>query len=375
MLDAVAYDLTHPGTITIQNLTSGNDYMVQIWVSGTTGDAVKIMYTENDLERLGYNEKKAFIGAGVTADDTVMLVCTLDRCFVAGLAYFLGVKSLGATAIRSGMNHLDSQRHVLQETQPNVIVGVPSFLRRLGNYLQVKNETTILNRIERIICIGESIRDIPLNLLPVGTELEEIFNAKVFSTYASSETVTTFCECEAQCGGHLHPDLAIVEILDENNNPVNDGELGEVVVTPLQTEGMPLIRFKTGDISFKIPKPCSCGRNSVRLGPILGRRQQMLKIKGTTLYPQMIFNILSEQPGVLEYYINISNDANLIDQCEICVAIDDLITYEQLNKRLNAELRLNLPLKIYPIDDIKQKVFTPISRKPIRVFDSRKLRK
>lgn len=92
------------------------------------------------------------------------------------------------------------------------------------------------------------------------------------------------------------------------------GEAGEVVVTPLAVEGMPLIRFKTGDISFLMTEPCSCGRNTPRLGPIIGRKKQMLKIKGTTVYPPALFNTLAQIEAVDDYYIEVSSDQALVDQ-------------------------------------------------------------
>ena len=97
--------------------------------SGTTGCPTRIMYTDYDLNRLAYNEKKSFAGCGITAEDIVLLTCTIDRCFVAGLAYFLGVRSLGATAIRNGLNTLESQEDIILRMNPTVIVGVPTFLK------------------------------------------------------------------------------------------------------------------------------------------------------------------------------------------------------------------------------------------------------
>ena len=131
----------------------------------------------------------------------------------------------------------------------------------------------------------------------MGENLEEVWGAKIYSTYASSETITSFCECTAQRGGHLHPDLAVVEIVNEQGEVLAPGETGEVVVTPLQIEGMPLLRFRTGDISFMVDEPCACGRFSPRLGPILGRKKQMIKFRGTTLYPNSLYAVLDSFPG------------------------------------------------------------------------------
>ena len=104
--------------------------------SGTTGKPTRIMYTENDLQRLAYNEAVSFAGCGITSDDIVLLTCTIDRCFIAGLAYFLGVRNLGATAVRNGLNSFESHLEIIQRMNQTVIIGVPSFLYKLGLFLQ-----------------------------------------------------------------------------------------------------------------------------------------------------------------------------------------------------------------------------------------------
>ncbi len=108
---------------------------------------------------------------------------------------------------------------------------------------------------------------------------------KLYSTYASTEMAASFTECSYGAGGHHHPELLIVEFLDGNDNPVPKGEAGELTITTLGVEGMPLLRFKTGDICHGHYETCKCGRKTMRVGPVIGRRNQMIKYKGTTLYP------------------------------------------------------------------------------------------
>ena len=315
--------------------------------SGTTGKPIKIMYTDFDLKRLAYNEKQSFQGCGLTNKDVVLLTCTMDRCFIAGLAYFLGITSLGASAIRNGHGSLDSHMEVIRRMKPTVIVGVPTFIRKLGMYMKSENNDPSETMISKIICIGEPLRNNKVELLEVGLELQKMWSAKVFSTYASSETITTFCECEAQKGGHLHPDLAVVEIIDDKGGILPNGEIGEVVVTPLMVEGMPLIRYKTGDLSFLINEPCSCGRNSPRLGPILGRKKQMMKVKGTTLHPQEVYAALDTIKGVEEYYLEVTEENDLSDNIAVHVfgkVISDNLSalQDKLQSKLRVKLRIVL---------------------------------
>jgi phenylacetate-CoA ligase len=343
-----------------------------VFSSGTTGRPTRMMYTEHDLLRLGYNEEKSFAGCGVAAEDRVLLTCTMDRCFIAGLAYFLGIRSLGAAAIRSGQSTLEGHAETIGRLRPTVVVGVPTFLKRMGLFLQKTGVDPRKTEVSKLICIGEPLRGRDFELLKVGRDLQEIWAAELFSTYASSETVTTFCECPAQQGGHLHPDLAIVEIVDETGAVVSSGTIGEVVVTPLSVEGMPLIRFKTGDISFLMDEPCSCGRSSPRLGPILGRKRQMMKIRGTTLYPQAVYSALDQMDAVDDYYMVVTSSSDLSDDVTIYAAVNDAsLTADVIQDELQAQLRLRPEVVIADAEAVREMVFAPESRKPVRLIDRR----
>lgn len=341
--------------------------------SGTTGHPTRIAYTEHDLRRLAYNEEKAFLGCGLTRRDVVLLTCTLDRCFIAGLAYFLGIRNIGATAIRNGHGTLNGHAELLRRVRPTALVGVPSFLRKLGSFLHERGVDAAALGVRRLVVIGEPVRDRGMALLRVGRDLEQLWGARVYSTYASSEIVTSFCECTAQNGGHLPPDLAVVEILDERDRPLPAGEVGEVVVTPLGVEGMPLLRFRTGDLSFLLDGPCACGRRAVRLGPILGRKAQMLKVQGTTLYPPAVFAALAEQEDVADYYVSAHSDERLSDRIVLHVALREgaRLTAVELADRLAARLRVKPAVSLEPEADIRAVVYTPESRKPVRFVDRR----
>ena len=341
------------------------------FTSGTTGTPCRIIYTASDLDRLAYNDACGYRAAGMLPGEKVLLTWTIDRCFIAGLAYYQGVIKLGAAAIRNGLNTLESHAEVIKSLRPENIVGVPSFLAKLGGYLA---EAGIDGScVKRLICIGEPIHNRKMELTPLGKKLEEFWPGGVHSTYASSEIVTSFTECSARCGGHPPADLAVVEILDENGERVPDGEVGEVTVTPLQVAGMPLIRFRTGDVSFIIPEPCPCGRGTLRLGPILGRKAQMLKVRGTTLFPNAFFNVLDAIPGVAEYYMEVGG-TGLSDEIRIFVACRDGATPESLEvaEKLYGRVRIHVPVIGVDAETARKKVFGT-SRKPVRFFDMRQV--
>jgi phenylacetate-CoA ligase len=341
--------------------------------SGTTGKPTVIMYTENDLRRLAYNEIISFTSCGMSRDDVVLLTCTLDRCFIAGLAYYLGVKSLGAAAIRNGLSSVESHLEIIQRLKPTVIVGVATFLLKLGRFLQSQDIDPALTGVKKIICIGEPIRDRGLNFLRAGEDLEKLWGARIYSTYASSETITSFCECTVQQGGHLHPDLAVVEIVNDRGEVLPIGETGEVVITPLSIEGMPLLRFKTGDVSFLIDEPCSCGRNSHRLGPILGRSKQMIKFRGTTLYPNSFYAVLDSMPEISDYYITASSDYDLSDIVKVHVAVrKPSCSAEMIMDKLQSHLRVRPEVIIASEDAVRNQVYSENNRKLVRFVDTRK---
>jgi phenylacetate-CoA ligase len=296
----------------------------------------------------------------------------MDRCFIAGLAYFLGIRALGAAAVRNGLNSFASHMEIIQRMQPTVIVGVPSFLHKLGQFLQSSGIEPQKTPVTKIICIGEPVRDVELSLLKMGRYLEEMWAAVVYSTYASSETITTFCECAARRGGHLHPELAVVEIINDKGETLPPGKTGEVVVTAFSVEGMPLLRFRTGDVSFLVDGPCECGRYSPRLGPIIGRKKQMIKYRGTTLYPHAIYSVLDEIPDVSDYYISVSSDFDLSDVLNVHVSLSNgSYPPDRIMDRLQARLRVRPEVVISTDEEIKKRISPATSRKINRFIDMR----
>lgn len=343
-----------------------------VFSSGTTGRPTKIIYTEADLARLAENERRSLLACGLTREDVVLLTCTIDRCFIAGLAYFSGVRALGATAVRNGLGSLESHAEVLRRSNATVLIGVPSFLRKLALYLDDHEIGAKTASVRKLVCIGEPVRDADMMPLPVYADLERLWGAAVYSTYASSETITSFCECTAQRGGHLLPDLGLVEIVDEQGRVRTDGGIGELVVTPLQIEGMPLLRFRTGDVSFLLDEPCACGRRTPRLGPILGRKKQLLKVRGTSIYPQAIFSVLDDLPYVGEYYIEVRSSGDLSDHVIVHLSSGQGsrdVAY--VVREIQARIRIKPEVLIESEEDIRRVVFAPRARKPMRFLDRR----
>ena len=349
------------------------DIIDYVTTSGTLGDPVTFALTENDLNRLAYNEAISFACSGVTKTDVMQLMTTIDRRFMAGLAYFLGARHLGAGIIRVGAGIPELQWDSILKFKPTYLIAVPSFLLKLIEYAKQHDIDINQSGVKGAICIGEPLRNQDFTLNSLAQKITDDWNIALYSTYASTEMNTAFNECEAQQGGHHHPELIIAEILDDDNNPVPDGEIGELTITTLGVEGMPLLRFKTGDMVTAHTEACSCGRNTLRLGPVVGRKKQMIKYKGTTLYPPAMHNILNDFGDVESYIIEISKNTIGTDEISIKIASKNASPklLLQIKDHFRAKLRVAPQIEFQSKETIKKLQFPVMSRKPIMVIDKR----
>jgi phenylacetate-CoA ligase len=344
-----------------------------ITTSGTLGEPVTFAMTEKDLDRLAYNESLSFEVAGLSSEDVIQLMTTMDRRFMAGLAYFMGARKMGAGIVRVGNGIPELQWDTIQRIRPTVIIAVPSFILKIIEYAEKNGIDYKNSSVKKAICIGESLRNTDFTLSTLAQNIKNKWDIELFSTYASTEMSTAFTECSAKKGGHHHPELIIVEFLDENDQPVAENEAGEITVTTLGVEGMPLIRFKTGDIAYHYKEACSCGRNSMRLGPVIGRRQQMIKYKGTTLYPPALYDMLANYPAVKDYYVEVYTNNIGTDEIKICIlSFDQTKSFEKkLKDHFRAKLRVAPQIEFISEEKIRKIKYPEKSRKPISFFDFR----
>lgn len=345
-----------------------------VTTSGTLGDPLTFVLTDKDLERLAYNEHISLACAGGTKNDIYQLMTTIDRRFMAGMAYFLGLKQMGAGVVRVGNGMPEFQWDTIKRLNPTIAIAVPSFLLKLIEFAEQNNIDYKNCSIKKVVCIGEPIRNEDFSYNTLGKRITDKWPVQLFSTYASTEMGAAFTECEVGKGGHHHPELLIVEFLDDNNQPVEKGEAGELTVTTLDVEGMPLIRFKTGDICKAHYDICSCGRNTLRISPILGRKQQMIKFKGTSLYPPALYDILNTVSYIKNFIIEVyTND---IGTDEIVINIGAVNPPENFDKDLKDHFRAKLrvaPNIVLETPEVISKRQNPeMSRKPITFIDKRK---
>jgi len=319
--------------------------------SGSTGTPILVPYTAGDLDRLAYNEQLNFWGAGIRAHDRMLLCVTMDRCFVAGLAYYQGLVKLGATVIRSGPGQPARQWELLERLKPTGLIGVPSFLLKMALWGAEQGFSPRECGIRTMVTIGEPVRRGDGSLTPLGRELEEAWGGRIINNHGATEMETAFGECTAGCGGHVHPELMLAEIVDESGRVLPPGEVGELVVTPLGVEGLPLLRFRTGDIARLHVEPCACGWRTPRLGAVEGRLAQRLKVSGTTIYPEMIFQVLQELPEVKGCYLEVRSSYDLADEINVVVGLHN--PAEQATTARIADLlqaRLRVRPQVTPLD-------------------------
>ena len=348
-----------------------------VTTSGTLGEPVSFACSEKDLQRLAFNEKKSFACAGLGPGNILQLMTTIDKRFMAGLAYFLGIRELGASIIRVGNGIPELQWDTIERLHPDAIMCVPSFIPRLIRYAEEHGIDYRASSVRKIIGIGEGMRDQDFNLNLLGRRIKEKWDVELYATYSSTEMGATFSECPYGCGGHVHPELIIVEIIGENDQPVPDGQVGEIVVTTLGVEGMPLLRFRTGDMAAKITDQCRCGRWSYRLTPLVGRKNNMIKFKGTTLYPPMIVDVLDNCRDIANYQLVLSLNDLGNDDVKVRIGVPDpdpdcdarLIA--DLKNTFRAKIRVAPEVEVCRADLLARDIYLESSRKPLKVVDLR----
>ncbi len=357
-------------------------HQIAEWVttSGTTGQPLRVGLTQADLQRLAENEAVALNIAGLNAGDMLVVALAMDRMFIAGLAYWLGAQKLGATCVRIGSQYFPN----IPLLKPLVPPGARAFLITVPSLVAHRPAGRVAGgiKLQAAIGIGEPLLGTDLHPNSLAGCVAKSLNlpaVRVLSTYASTETCTTFAQGPGCGGGHLNPAMGLVEILDQQNQSVPPGTVGQVVITPLGVRGMPLVRFATGDLAALYTDPCPCGRTTPRLGPILGRQAQMLKVRGTTIWFAAIADLLNSAPEIQDYI--------LVVRCRHDLS-DDMIIYIQLNVAANAipetcrRLRHAAAASLKLAPDIKPCSAAQIarlragrySRKPLRFLDLRPVR-
>ena len=337
--------------------------------SGTSGEPITIPLSKSDLDRLAINEATSLSKMGFDRTDTFQLLLTLDRQFMAGMAYYSGILRMGARVVRNGPGGMLNQWKSIEKIKPTVLIAVPSFISKLIEYADKNAIDYSSSSVKAIVCIGEPIHDTDFSLNALASEIARNWSVRLCSTYASTEMATAFYQCAQNKGCHNNNDLLFTEVLDDEGKQVENGEVGEVVVTTFGVEGMPFVRYKTGDVTTFWSDKCGCGESSLRIGPIQGRRDHMIKFRGTTIYPQNIFNALNSISEVSEYFVEIVQDKITAKEILIYLSEDDVLP-SQLNSiasTLNSLLRVTPTIELVTSAHINKMLLQHSGRKKNRI--------
>ena len=340
--------------------------------SGTTGQISVVGYTQNDLDMWSDCVARALSAAGLSDEDIVQISYGYGL-FTGGLGAHEGVQKLGATVIPASGGNTNRQVQLLRDFEVDALACTPSYALYVGE--TAKEQGVDLHSLPvRVGIFGaepwtEAMRD----------QLENLFGIKAFDIYGLSEIMGPGVgyECECQNGLHINEDNFLIEIIDtETLQPVPDGEYGEVVFTTLTKEGIPLIRYRTRDVSSIIPKNCSCGRTFKRLERITGRSDDMLIIRGVNVYPSQIESILLKMDKVAPHYQIILDKKGSMDTVEVRVelepgvAFDEIREIQAITRSLHAAITSALAISI-DVKVVQPKSLQRSQGKIARVIDLR----
>jgi phenylacetate-CoA ligase len=278
---------------------ASQDELVRYHVSsGTTGKPTVVGYTERDIEAWTTSLARALTSCGLGRGD-VMQVSYGYGLFTGGLGLHYGAERIGATVIPTSVGNTERQLELMQDLRATAIACTPSYLLHMGEVaekigISIKNDTHLRTAILGAEPWSERMRN----------RIQDWLGVKAYDIYGTSELYgPLFCECTEQKGIHIWGDLALVEIIDPNTDePVAPGESGELTITMLQKEALPMIRYRIGDITTQIEETCPCGRTHPRITRIQGRVDDMLIIRGINVFPSQIEHALMGIPQVGQHF-------------------------------------------------------------------------
>ena len=320
--------------------------------SGTTGKPVVAGYTKGDIEVWSEAIARIVTAGGIDENDVVQISFGYGL-FTGGFGLHYGIEKVGATIVPMSSGNTQKQLMLMQDFGTTALVATPSYAMYLSEMIKEKGIPRDNFKLKYGLFGSEAMSE------KMREKLEDSMGILVTSNYGLTEVMGPGVsgECIYKCGEHINEDMFIVEIIDPKTGEVLPyGESGEVVITTLTKEAMPVLRYRTRDISYIIPEPCTCGRTSYRLAPIQGRTDDMLKIKGVNLFPSEIESVVLEFPQVSPNYQLILRRENMLDTLEIVVELVDGSLLErfseieklenEMKERLHSVLGLRAKLRL-----------------------------
>lgn len=287
--------------------------------SGTTGKPVVVGYTRGDLETWAELVARMVTQAGVTEGDVVQITFGYGL-FTGAFGLHYGLERVGATVVPASVGNTEKQIMLMQDFGTTVLVGTPSYALHLGETARYMGVDPASLQVRLGLFGSESWSE------QMRAELERMWGMKATDNYGLSEVIGPgVCgECTAAPGMHISEDHFLVEIIDpQTGETLDEGREGEVVITTLTKEAMPVIRYRTRDISLINPEPCPCGRTTARLRRVSGRTDDMLIISGVNVFPSQIESVLMEIEGVSPHYQIVVEKKGFLDHLEVRVELTE----------------------------------------------------
>ncbi|MFW6259743.1 MAG: phenylacetate--CoA ligase family protein [Tangfeifania sp.] len=342
--------------------------------SGTTGKPTVVGYTRNDLQMWSEVVTRTLCMSGVHKNDIVQVAYGYGL-FTGGLGLHYGTENLGATVIPISGGNTKKQIQLMQDFGTSVIACTPSyalFLAEVMEEMGIKPESLNL----RVGIFGaepwsENMR----------REIESKLKLKAIDIYGLSEVVGpgVSCECEEQAGMHVNEDHFIPEIIDpETLEPVPKGEMGELVFSTVTKEGIPILRYRTRDLTRLIYDKCACGRTLVRMEKCTGRSDDMLIIRGVNVFPSQVESVLLEMSETEPHYLLIVEREGTLDVLKLLVEVqeqffsDEIRELEALRTKITANIQGTLGISV-DVKLVEPKTIERTAGKSKRVIDNRKI--
>jgi phenylacetate-CoA ligase len=340
--------------------------------SGTTGRSTVVGYTRNDIAMWAENVTRALCMAGVSKDDMVQVAYGYGL-FTGGLGIHYGTENLGASVIPISGGNTQKQIQLLQDFGSTVLCCTPSYALHVAEVIKE---------------MGINPEDLKLRVGVFGAEpwsenmrkqIEESLKIKAIDIYGLSEIVGpgVSCECTYQAGMHVNEDHFIPEIIDpETLQPVTPGEVGELVFSTITKEGIPLLRYRTRDLTRLIYDKCECGRTLVRMEKCKGRSDDMLIIRGVNVFPSQIESVLLEMSETEPHYLLIVDREGTLDTLTVQVEVqeqffsDEIKELQNLSKKIRYKLESTLGISVN-IKLVEPKTLERSAGKAKRVIDNR----
>lgn len=343
--------------------------------SGTTGKPVVIGYTKEDIEVWKEVMARSLTMIGVTKDDIIQIAYGYGL-FTGGLGFHYGALAIGATVVPASAGNTRRQIELMRDFGTTVLACTPSYALYLAEYAKDEMGIDPRNLRLRVGSFGAEMWTEKMR-----KEIEKRFGIKAYNVYGLTEIIGPGVahECEAQSGLHIWEDLFYAEIIDpETGEPLPEGKRGELVLTTLTKKGVPMLRFRTRDITAFVPGICACGRTSKRIERIRGRTDDMIKIRGVMLFPYQIEKAILEVQGVEPHYQIILTRPHHLDEIEIQVEMskevfsDEVRKIEELRRKLEKRIEETVGIRV-KVTLVEPKSLPRSEGKAKRVIDKRGL--